>query len=311
MKIFAAILLLALTRAEILQRMRAPVVRQAEGLVKVYANCPEDMRREYQQPVARFAADIVEALYSSLAMKPVRFNDSLVNLYVGDIRTNDTAVVSRVRGTRAGKRTDIYIFSPGYVDLGQLRLEIVKAFFRAVKNEELDDVRAKRAYRKADPGARVAYERESLERWLAGEPPIDGDERGDEEYLALLRKVLEPGRASGRDVLVFASRLFLYPAAFDEPFLGRFYCVSFRDAVKLAKDDPSLRSAALAKSAEMIVFGGGRGEKMALASRMYWRFLLELAAFGKSAEELYALLDEADAKLCEVLEDCRKTDKTK
>ena len=39
--------LLALTRAEILERFKAPVVTQSDGLVKVYANCPEDMRREF------------------------------------------------------------------------------------------------------------------------------------------------------------------------------------------------------------------------------------------------------------------------
>lgn len=311
MKILAAILVLALTRAEILQRMRAPVIRQADGLVKVYAHCPEDMRREFQQPVARFAADTVGALYSSLAMRPVRFERALIQLYVGDVRTNDTAVISRVRDTASGKLTDIYIFSPGYADLSRLRLEIVKAFFRAVKKEEVDDAAARRAYRRADPRVRVADERAGLERWLAGKPPEEGDSADDEEYLALMRKVLEPGRASRRDVLIYASRLFLYPRTFDAPFLGRFHSVSFRDAVKLAKDDPEIRFAAYAKSGEMIVFGGGRGEKMAEASRMYWKFLLDLAAYTKSTDELLRLLDAADAKLCEALEECQKTDKTK
>ena len=46
---FAALLLLALTRAEIVQRMRAPVITQSEGLVRVYADCPEDVRREFQK----------------------------------------------------------------------------------------------------------------------------------------------------------------------------------------------------------------------------------------------------------------------
>lgn len=311
MKIIAAILVLALTRAEILQRMRAPVIRQADGLVKVYAHCPEDMRREYQQPIARFAADTVSSLYSSLAMRPVRFDRALINLYVGDVRTNDTSVISRVRETSSGRLTDIYIFSPGYADLTRLRMEIVKAFFRAVKNEDVDDVAARQAYRRADPRLRVADGRAALERWLAGKPPEEGDSRDDEEYLALMRKVLEPGRASSRDVLVFASRLFLYPRTFGTPFLGRFHCVSFREAVKLAKDDRAIRLAAYAKSGEMIVFGGGRGEKMAEASRMYWKFLLDLSAYTKSEDELGRLLDEADAKLCEALEESQKTDKTK
>ncbi len=311
MKILAAILVLALTRAEILRRMRAPVIRQADGMVNVFAHCPEDIRREFQQPVARFAADTVGALYSSLAMRPVRFERAPIRFYIGDVRTNDTAVISRVRDTDSGKITDIYIFSPGYADLSRLRLEIVKAFFRAVKNEEIGDAAARRAYRRADPRVRIADERAMLERWLAGGPPEEGDSVDDEEYLALMRKVLEPGRASRRDVLVFASRHFLYPRTFDAPFLGRFRSVSFRDAVKLAKDDPEIRLAAYAKSGEMIVFGGGRGEKMAEASRMYWKFLLDLAAYKKSAGELLSLLDEADAKLREALGESMKTDDTK
>ena len=42
------IALLALTRAEIIERMRAPVVTQADGMVQVFADCPEDMRRELE-----------------------------------------------------------------------------------------------------------------------------------------------------------------------------------------------------------------------------------------------------------------------
>ena len=56
--LLAVIALLALTRAELVARMKAPVLTMTEGLVKVYADCPEDMRRDYQMPVARFAADV-------------------------------------------------------------------------------------------------------------------------------------------------------------------------------------------------------------------------------------------------------------
>ena len=66
--------LLALTRAEIIERFKAPVVTQADGLVRVFADCPEDMRREFQSPIARFAADTVQTLYQGLAKKPVRMS---------------------------------------------------------------------------------------------------------------------------------------------------------------------------------------------------------------------------------------------
>ena len=46
--LFAVIAMLALTRAELVARMKAPVLTMSEGLVQVYADCPEDMRIEYQ-----------------------------------------------------------------------------------------------------------------------------------------------------------------------------------------------------------------------------------------------------------------------
>jgi hypothetical protein len=309
-KIVLAILVLALTRAEILQRMRSPVVRQADGLIKVYAHCPEDMRREFQQPIARFASETVGALYSSLSIKPVKFDNALIALYVGDVRTNDNTVITKVRDTQSGRRSNIYIFSPGYADLDRLRLEIVKAFFRAVKNEDISDETALKVYRRTDPKARIKEDRESLERWLKGEKGDDGSDMDDEAYLKLLRKVLEPGKASRRDILVFASRHFLYPKTFDSPFLGRYHSVSFRDAVSLAKKDYAIRLCAYDKAGEMILFGGGRGELMSESSRLYWRFLIELAKYQKSEKELLSLLDEAESKLCQALEESQKTEQT-
>ena len=107
MSLVASILLLALTRAEIIERMRAPVVTQADGLVQVFASCPEDMRREYQMPIASFASDTVKALYSSLAMRPERFSKSQIVIHVGSVRTNLAEVVSAVNGRRTRIYADI------------------------------------------------------------------------------------------------------------------------------------------------------------------------------------------------------------
>ena len=40
MPTFAAILLFALTRAEIIERLKAPPITDMDGLVQVYADCP-------------------------------------------------------------------------------------------------------------------------------------------------------------------------------------------------------------------------------------------------------------------------------
>jgi hypothetical protein len=266
--------------------MRAPVVTQAEGLIQVFAGCPEDMRREYQMPIASFASETVKILYRGLAMRPVRFPKSQIVIHVGSVRTNLTEVVAVPDGTR----TRIYVKAPGYADIGRLRTEIVKAFYRAVKGEELGDEAANRAFRRSQPELRIADEREELERWIAGE---GGD---DERNLALMRRILKPGEASKRDVLVFASRLFLYPETFDRRFCGRYDALSFKEAIAFSGEDAAVRLAARRKADEIIVFGGGRGEELSAAAAAYREFLLALVR-GEEKEKLEELLDAADVKL--------------
>ena len=298
MPLVAAIFLFALTRAEIIERMRAPVVTQAEGLVQVFASCPEDMRREYQMPIASFASETVNRLYQSLAMRPQRFGKAPIIIHVGSVRTNLAEVVSSV----SGGRTRIYVKSPGYADIERLRVEIVKAFFRAVKGEEIDDAAAVRAFRRAHPQLRIADDRAELERWLRGE---GGD---DERSLALMRKILKPGEATSRDVLIFASRLFLYPATFDRKFCGKYDCISFKEAITLAEKDPGVLLVARRKADEVVVFGGGRGEALSAASAAYREFLLALVR-RENEDRLKELLDAADVKLNVAFEDAKKIGK--
>ena len=61
--LFVSILLLALTRAEVLERFKAAPITKVDGLVRVVADCPADMRREFQEPVASFVADVCRTLY--------------------------------------------------------------------------------------------------------------------------------------------------------------------------------------------------------------------------------------------------------
>jgi hypothetical protein len=296
--ILAAIFMLALTRAEIIERMRAPVVTRADGLVKVYASCPEDVRREFQSPVARFAADTVSLMYRSQSIRPRRFSGGEIVIHLGDTRTNDTRVIARVRRGAGRPVSRIYLENPATADIGAFRREIIKAFFRSVLDKEIDDAAADRAARDADPSTRIKDARERLENWLAGKGGVDA-----EEGLKLMRKVLEPGRASRRDVLVFASRLFIYPETFDQRFCGRFKVLSFRDALRFAKADPRIRLAAYRKSGEMVLFAGGRGEKLAEAGELYCKFLQSLTRLDGDAARL---LDEAEEKLNVALEEARR-----
>lgn len=303
MAFLCSILLLALSRAELIARFKAPVVTQANGLVRVYADCAEDLRREYQTPIGRFAADTVATLYRGTRREPVRFQSPGIVIHVGDVRTNDASVVSRVVTNDMRVMTRLYVRSPGYADLDRLRLEIVKGFFRSVEGREVADGEALAVFRASDPAFRVADQRAAVERfWQTGE--------GDfEEGLRLIRKVIEPGHASQRDVLTFASRLYLYPAQYDYRFAGRFDCLSFREAIRLAKADPFVRLAAALKAGEPLVFGGGRGELLAEAATRYDIFLRALALGEREPEELERLLDEADVKLDIAYEEARKYDR--
>ena len=288
----STVLVMALTRAEILERFRAPVVTQADGLVKVYADCPDDMRRDYQGPIASFAAETVKTLYQGLAKKPVRFEKPGIVIHIGDVRTNVTTVTSAVSTNQARVISRIYVTAPGYADLYRLRLGIVQAFFRSVEKCEVTEQEAVAAYRKGDPALRVQDERMKLEDWLAGRGTKD-----DEEGLRMMRRVFEPGKSSPRDVLIFASRLYLYPPQYDLRFLGRFDRLSFREAVKSGRTDLLVRTVAYQKSFELPVFGGGKSPELASAANEYREFLLALAKGEMDEKGLLALLDTADEQL--------------
>ena len=292
MVLVATVLVMALTRAEIIERFRAPVVTQADGLVQVYADCPEDMRREYQGPIASFAAETVKTLYQGLAKKPVRFEKPEVLIHIGDVRTNVTDVTAQVTTNDSRVISRIRVKAPGYADLYRLRLEVVRAFFRSVAKREITEEEAVAAYRKGDPALRAFDERMTLEDWLAGRGTKD-----DEEGLRLMRRVFEPGKSSPRDILIFASRLYLYPPQHDVRLLGKFDRLSFRDAVRFGRIDPLVRILAYQKAVELPVLGGGRSPELAAAADAYQAFLFAFARGETDEKRLKALLDDADEML--------------
>ncbi|MBQ1345430.1 MAG: hypothetical protein IIY62_03610 [Kiritimatiellae bacterium] len=302
MSVLAAALVLALSRAEIIARFRAPPVTKVSGLVQVVADCPADMRLEYQSPIAGFAADLCRTLYRVERMQEPKFADPGLVICLGDVRTNLTNVVARIRTRDGGAPyTRLYLPAPGAADLAALRRETVKAFYLAVKGETVDDAEADRRLMSADPSLRAADEYARLARWLAGERV----EEDDEHYLRLSRSVLEPGVARPEDVTRFASRLFLYPEVYSSPFCGKYDCCSFRDAIAMARKDVRIRFLAYAKSPQVVAYGGGRGDLLLEAAMAYSVFLRELAAYTKSEEELRTLLEDADTKLNVAMEDAR------
>lgn len=287
MTLFGYILLFALTRSEMIDRISATPTVVADGLVKVVPDCPSDMRKEYQQPISRFANDTIEFLYQGRAVQRKHFSAPGIIIYIGDERLNNTNVVSMVR--EGSMR--IYLPAPGFSDIDKFKLELVKGFALALEEETLDDEGAIKYYRFADPVFRVVDERERLEKWLAGE---NGD---NEEGMKLLRKVVEPGKASPRDLRIFASRLYLYPNNYGTPFQGKYSSLSFAEAITKARTDPAVRLAAYKKSIEVLVYGGGKGEKLQAAAEAYSKFLSAFAAGQTPRNQLVKLLSEANTLL--------------
>ena len=307
MSLLAAALMLALTRAEIIERFRAPVITKANGFVQVFADCPADMRREYQVPVASFAANLCTRLSQAAGLKSPRYEEPGIIVYIGDERTNRTDVIVRPATRDDGSAfTRFYLPAPGFSDVERFRLEVAKAFHRAALKREIDDDAARRAMIDADPKLRIAAEYARLEKWLKGslEGPCD-----DEEYLKLARSVLAPGVARTSDVLRFASRLRLYPKAFDVPFCRRYRDCTFEQAIELAGLDPRVRFAALEKAPFVVAYGGGRGDELTAAAEAYSTFLFALARYTQTKDELKSLLDEADVKLELALEAARNNEK--
>ena len=293
---------MALTRAEIIDRFKAAPVTQLDGLVQVYGDCPADMRREYQLPVASFASDVCRKLYAAENRKQLKFADPGIIIRIGDVRTNLADVVVRPATRDGGEKfTRIYLPSPSGADIGKFRREVARAFFRAVDGLDLDDASVTKKLRESDPVTRVEDIQSEVAAWRERGEYAAG--KTDEDYLKLLRGVHLPGVATKADVTTFASRLFLYPELYAAPFCGKYVVCSFREAVLLAKEDPLVRFAAYQKIQSLMLFGQGHGDKMNEAVAAYAKFLAELARYKLSVEELVKLLDDADAKLKGVLEE--------
>lgn len=300
MGVFATILLFALTRAELIERFKADPITRVDGLVQAIGDCPADMRREYLAPIAANMAGICNSLYRGERMKPIRFDLPAIIVHIGDVRTNISHIAVKVQRRDDGTRlTKMFMPSPGFADIERFRLETVKAFYRAVKGEEIDDETAIRRLHAADPDLRARDNYADLDKWLAGEPVKEDDEH----FLKLMRSVIKPGYASESDVLRFASRLRLYPRTIDGFFCGRFWSCSFAEAVEYAKIDPRLRLEAYAKAPLLIAYGGGHGESLLAAAEAYSKFLFDFAAYTKTKEELLKELEEADAKLNQAYEE--------
>lgn len=350
------------------------VAMSAGGFVKVVAADVPGDPMGFRLPILQFATRNLRELEKAYKLEMPRRAEPGLVIHALDGRTNDTRVI--VRTSRRDKVfvTRMWLPSPGFSDLEQLRFEIARAYLRAwidrtaargVTPGELPDWMVQGALRAADaqvahddvrfmlglwssarlpffpalctdlrvakgpaaalPGYVVGYVREkhlfkkTLERlasgsawdgkWLAeqltGEKdPTEQDRVSDERLARLSRAVLSPGRASEWDVQTFASRLRLYPEAFDRTIGAQGSSCSFAEAISQSATNMYVRAAAAQKAREMPLYVIGRGEELVAAGEAYRKFLLSLAR-GEPPDELRALLQEADALLKPLLAPAR------
>jgi len=286
----------ALTREEIVERFRAMPVVKVDGLVEVVPDCSAETRREYQQRIAGNAGDLCRSLYRADCLSPKRFKEPGIVIVMGDSTNAVTNVVSRVVERADGSQsTRILLPSPAHADQHSYILAVARAYFLAVHGKTVDDKAAWHALMSSSPELRAAETCGRLADW--SERGIYTDEMDDEAYLKLSRKVLLPGRLAKRELAGFASRLYLYPLAYDAPFCGKYTSIDFETAVRLRKRDLSIRFAAFVKAKQVLIFGAGRGEELQAAAEAYSDFLTELGRDEKTDGELLALLDTAEGRL--------------
>ena len=108
----------------------------SDGFVTVVATDIPGDEIGFRGPLVQFASGIVRALGKTLAIPELpRRREAALIIYAQDGRTNDTRVVVRVSRRKSGPLTRIWLPSPGYSDIAQLRFEVAKAYFRtAVEN---------------------------------------------------------------------------------------------------------------------------------------------------------------------------------
>ena len=118
--------------AEVLRTMPKPQT-SADGFVTVVAMDAPEGEIGFRDPLVQFAGTVVHALGRTLSLPelPRRREAGLV-IYAMDGKTNDTRVIARASRRRSGPYTRIWLPAPGHSDIGLLRHEIARAYFRAV-----------------------------------------------------------------------------------------------------------------------------------------------------------------------------------
>ena len=144
-------------------------VVSTDGFVRVvaYDNPRDEMG--FRRPILAFAGNVLDSLSAAFDVKRAKVKEPGLVIYAMDGRTNDTRVVV-VPETRASgsKVVKIFLPSPGYSDLDELRTGIAKSFVGA----DMPDWLVQGALRCIDEETRRADTRFVLELWSGARLPF-------------------------------------------------------------------------------------------------------------------------------------------
>ena len=141
----------------------------SDGFIRVVAY--DDARDEvgFRLPILAFAGKMIDAISKAYDMKRVKVNEPGLVIYAMDGRTNDTRVIVRRETRKSGSEVvKIFLPSPGYSDLDELRTGIARAFLGA----GLPDWMVQGLMRSMDDDTRREDERFVLSLWSSARLPF-------------------------------------------------------------------------------------------------------------------------------------------
>ena len=141
----------------------------SDGFIRVVAT--DDPRDEvgFRLPILAFAGKAVDAISKAFDIKRERVPEPRLVIYAMDGRTNDTRVIVRNETRKNGSRVvKIFLPSPGYSDLEELRVGIARSFL----GPELPDWVVQGVMRSEDDVTRREDERFVLGLWSDARLPF-------------------------------------------------------------------------------------------------------------------------------------------
>ena len=144
-------------------------VVSTDGFVRVvaYDNPRDDMG--FRSPILAFAGNILDSLSATFGVKREKVKQPGLIIYAMDGRTNDTRVIVRPETRASGSKVvKVFLPSPGFSDLDELRCAVAKSFVGA----DMPDWLVQGVLRCRDEGVRKADVRFVLELWSNARLPF-------------------------------------------------------------------------------------------------------------------------------------------